>query len=299
MGKVLVHIDDEYGARRKQTETDWAVYCSMYAGWKHVFRNYWSEAWTRMVPQPSGAASPWTPGRMNCTSLCPVNSQGMATRVEWMPLGWSANWRPHGNRDLRPSASRSHFIGFYGNEKYQLKPNRGALIARFERETGAKVTRLLGKVGFGKGNLTHYEHMMHDTQLCLQISGLSAECYRMYESLDAGCVPVVVDQFGQETDAQYRFFLGARRRHLVPPPFPRAVAPAQLRGRLEELAKDPIALGVIQSKTRVWWNHSLRHIRSRLLHVSWSWCEPGLHGAARGRPRGTHFAAGMAGRGRK
>ena len=283
-GKVLVHIDDEYGARRKQTDSDWSVYCSLYSGWKHVFRNYWSEAWARMVPPSSGASS-WAPGRLNCTEHCPSSSLGVPPRVEWMPLGWSANWRPRGNQEPpRPTASRSHFIGFYGNEKYQLKPNRGALIARFEKETGVKVTRLLGRVGFGKGNLSHYEHMMHDTRLCLQISGLSAECYRMYESLDAGCVPVVVDQFGQEMDAQYRFFLGTRRRHQVPAPFPRALAPADLRDTLKKLGNSD-ELGAMQKETHAWWNHSLRHIRSRLQHVSWSWCQGGGHGLGRGHLR--------------
>ena len=45
VGKVLVHLDDEYGARNPRTEVDWRNYCAMYVGWRHVFRNYWSEAW--------------------------------------------------------------------------------------------------------------------------------------------------------------------------------------------------------------------------------------------------------------
>ena len=273
-GKVLVHIDDEYGARTKPHATDdWSVYCSLYAGWKHVFRNYWSEGWATMVPIHSG--------RMNCSALCP-NSYRMLTRVEWMPLGWSANWKPLGDRAVSVSSRRSHFIGFYGNEKYQLRPNRAALMTRFEQETGIKVNRLLGKVGFGKGNLSHYDHLMHDTRLCLQISGLSAECYRMYESLDAGCVPVIIDQFGKETDAQYRFLLGSRRQ----PPFLRGAAPVDVRNRLELLQKDDSLLDAMQLETHAWWNRSLTHIRNRLLHVSWSWCiGAALH--AGGWPRGS------------
>jgi hypothetical protein len=267
MGKVLVHIDDEYGARRRQSEEDWSVYCGLYAGWKHVFRNYWSEAWAKMVP--------FSTGRMNCTALCPGSSR-MDTRVEWMPLGWSNNWQPM-RRDVQTSSRRSHFIGFYGNEKYQLRPNRAALMARFERETGMKVNRILGKVGFGKGNLSHYFHLMQDTRMCLQISGLSAECYRMYESLDAGCVPVVIDQFGQETDAQYRFLLGGRRR----PPFPRGIAPLDVRAVLARLQHDDSALDAMQAETHSWWNRSLGHIRNRLLHVSWSWCGVGSAHVAR------------------
>ena len=46
-------------------------------------------------------------------------------------------------------------------------------------------------------------------QLCLQVAGLSTECYRMYEALDSGCVPILVDELGGYTTAaeQYRFIL--------------------------------------------------------------------------------------------
>ena len=53
------------------------------------------------------------------------------------------------SRAVRRTSRRGSLIGFYGNEKYQLRPNRGALMARFERETGVRVERLLGRVGFG------------------------------------------------------------------------------------------------------------------------------------------------------
>ena len=185
VGKVLVHLDDEYGARNPRTDADWHAYCAMYAGWRHVFRNYWSEPWAARVAGNHA---------MNCTSVCPLNPgrgagshphSAASPRVEWTPLGWSANWQP-GIRP-KPASQRSSLIGFYGNEKYQLRPNRAALMARFEKATDLSVERLLGRVGFGKGNSTNYARLMHDTRLCLQISGLSAECYRMYEALDAVC----------------------------------------------------------------------------------------------------------------
>ena len=259
VGKVLVHLDDEYGARNPRTEVDWRNYCAMYVGWRHVFRNYWSEAWAARVARNHA---------MNCTALCGATSQP-GPRVEWTPLGWSANWQP-GHR-ARRSSKRAALIGFYGNEKYQLKPNRGALMARFERETGIKVERMLGKVGFGRGNASNYVRLMHDTRLCLQISGLSAECYRMYEALDAGCVPVLINQFGKETATQYRFLLGrgetgsgtAPRR--PPPPFPWAESPADLKTKLEQLRDDENALNAVQHATIRWWNQSLEHVRGRVI----------------------------------
>jgi hypothetical protein len=274
LGKVLVHLDDEYGAKNARTEADWRDYCAMYAGWRHVFRNYWSEGWAARVGRNHA---------MNCTALCrsagsggdAAERHGRASasnpRVEWTPLGWSANWQPGARPRL--SSKRASLIGFYGNEKYQLRPNRGALIAKFEQATSLKVERLLGRVGFGKGNATNYVHLMHDTRLCLQISGLSAECYRMYEALDAGCVPVLINQFGKETATQYKFLLGtggnsasaftSQRRG--PPPFPWGESPADLKDKLMLLRADDDALDTVQRETQRWWNASLEHFRSRVV----------------------------------
>lgn len=268
-GKVLVHLDDEYGARNPRTEADWRNYCALYVGWRHVFRNYWSDAWASRVARNHA---------MNCSALCGGgggsggNGAGHAAatgwpRVEWTPLGWSANWQP----GLRPrrASKRASLVGFYGNEKYQLRPNRGALMARFERETGIPVQRMLGRVGFGRGNASNYVRLMHDTRLCLQISGLSAECYRMYEALDAGCVPILINQFGKETATQYKFLLGggtgAQAVRRPPPPFPWGEEPSALRERLEALRADEAALNAVQRDTLHWWNASLAHVRGRVI----------------------------------
>ena len=254
VGKVLVHLDDEYGARTPRTLAEWRSYCSLYVGWRHVFRNYWSQGWANLV------------GRnhvMNCSMLC----TDARPRVEWTPLGWSSNWQPDG--PLRTSSERTLSVGFYGNEKYQLRPNRGALIARFEKEAGAVVDgRMLGKVGFGRGNASEYVRLMHDTRLCLQISGLSAECYRMYEALDAGCVPLLINQFGNPTSpsaaVQYQFLM--RRGQ---PPFPWVDSPAELRGEIARLKSDTGALDMLQHDTTRWWNQSREHLRRRVAGSAW------------------------------
>jgi len=274
VGKVLIHLDDEYGARNPRTNADWRAYCAMYAGWKHVFRNYWSEPWSTRVRANHA---------MNCSFICSSDAQSqrstmqppphgrvnsaVSPRVEWTPLGWSANWQT--GRRLPRASKRSVLIGFYGNEKYQLRPNRGALMARFEKATDLKVERLLGRVGFGRGNATNYARLMHDTRLCLQISGLSAECYRMYEALDAGCVPVLVNQFGKETSTQYKFLLGSGGgRGFVP--FPWAETPSNLKERLSQLRDDESKLDAVQRDTIRWWNQSLSHFRARVQASAWT-----------------------------
>ena len=67
------------------------------------------------------------------------------------------------------------------------------LTQRTTARDQVSVTRMLGHSGFAKGNATDYVSKMRDTRLCLQIAGLSTECYRLYESLDAGCVPILID----------------------------------------------------------------------------------------------------------
>jgi hypothetical protein len=259
VGKVLVHLDDEYGARSPRTEADWQAYCALYTGWRHVFRNYWSAAWASMVGRNHA---------MNCSALCAGERiSSLGPRVEWTPLGWSANWQP-GHRPRR-SSKRGSLVGFYGNEKYQLRPNRGALMARFEKGTDLKVERLLGRVGFGRGNASNYVRLMHDTRLCLQISGLSAECYRMYEALDAGCVPVLINQFGKETAIQYRFLLASNGGRGAAP-FPWGESPSDLKARLLQLRDDSEALDRVQRNTMRWWNQSLAHVRGRLLGSAWT-----------------------------
>ena len=135
-GKVLVHLDDEYGARRPKSEAEvepkWRMYCDMYAGWKRVFRNYWSAGWAERVGRNHAmncscgaaagrAAGGGSAGRGGGSSRHGLEPTPAADpRVEWVPLGWSSNWQPRAAADdgaLRRSSARGTAIGFYGNEK--------------------------------------------------------------------------------------------------------------------------------------------------------------------------------------
>lgn len=74
VGKVLVHLDDEYGARTPRKFAQWRSYCAMYVGWRHVFRNYWSEGWSAIVGRNHA---------MNCSELLPSCARrGLDPRVE-------------------------------------------------------------------------------------------------------------------------------------------------------------------------------------------------------------------------
>ena len=166
-------------------------------------------------------------------------------------------------------------------------------MARFEREAGVPVDgRMLGRVGFGRGNASEYVRLMHDTRLCLQISGLSAECYRMYEALDADCVPILINEYGNPSSPsaaiQYQFLLAhgsngrvagnrvtesavaqqrrqPRLHFLGHAPFPFVQAPSELHDSLARLLSVPAALDALQGATSLWWNHSLLRLRARVV----------------------------------
>jgi len=145
----------------------------------------------------------------------------------------------------------------------------------FEQQTRLPVNRSLGHSGFGKGNASEYVDKMRDTQLCLQIAGLSSECYRLYEALDAGCVPIVVDNLAAQNQAtaseQYRFLLhggGALPGDGSAAPFPHAATPSQLAELLAQLRGNGRLLDELQAKTDRWWLRTLGRIIARVISVA-------------------------------
>lgn len=303
--KVLVHIDDEYGARTPMIAAQAEEMCRQYSQWGMVYRNYWSNA----IHSFFGDDGAWRLGH-NCTappaahaakkgeraSLASVHSSlvdAMSVRctevsepqaaastsgadgsplyaprpVGWVPLGWSSNWakqpQPMSSDELAtPLASqRAVFVGFYGNEKYKL--HRGRLLTHFSQQTNLQVNRDLGHTGFGRGNASRYVERMRDTTMSLQVAGLSTECYRMYEALDAGCVPILVDELGGTTTAleQYRFILRDA-------PFPHAAKAAMLKDRLTALRDTPAAVDSLQRETGRWWRGMLGALRESVASSS-------------------------------
>ena len=296
--KVLVHIDDEYGARTPMIAAQAEEMCRQYSPWGIVYRNYWSNA----IHSFFGDDGAWRLGH-NCTappaahaakkgekaSVASVHSSLVdATSVRctdqaaaggdgsplyaprpvgWVPLGWSSNWakqpQPVSSDELAtPLASqRAIYVGFYGNEKYKL--HRGRLLTHFSQQTSLEVNRDLGHTGFGRGNASRYVERMKDTRMSLQVAGLSTECYRMYEALDAGCVPILVDELGGMTTAleQYRFILRDA-------PFPHAPKAAALKDRLTVLRDAPASMDWLQRETGRWWRDMLGALRESVASSS-------------------------------
>ena len=48
-----------------------------------------------------------------------------------------------------------------------------------------------------------YATTMHQSALCLNLKGMSSECFRFYEALEAGCIPVVINKFTNNSGPQW------------------------------------------------------------------------------------------------
>jgi hypothetical protein len=65
--------------------------------------------------------------------------------------------------------------------------------------------------GSFKGSKTYIDDL-RNSQFCINIRGTSAECFRFYESLEAGCIPILLDEFhdfnyGEQHEHQYSLLL--------------------------------------------------------------------------------------------
>jgi hypothetical protein len=85
-------------------------------------------------------------------------------------------------------------MSFLGNRK-SGNNKRGDHLKEIEHGTGLNVTGQVRYDGFGKGSAAQYVEYMRSSKLCISLRGQFVECYRLYDALEAGCVPVIIDDF--------------------------------------------------------------------------------------------------------
>ena len=228
---TFIHLGDEGAPRAFTSDADYFGHVSLYSYWRKVFRQYWSPFFERRDIS------------------------------EWTPLGWAL---PMASRV--PHAARRNFVGFYGMAGNNAR--RAELMRQFERATGVHVAGSLAEHvacsstpdACSEEQRAAYVAQMQDTKLCLQLPGLSPECHRLYESLEVGCVPILIDDFHPQMSIQHGPLLGGG-----PAPFLHAARAEDLAGRLRLLAANPAALAEMHEKTETWWRLRREHFRTRLL----------------------------------
>eukprot|EP00966_Prymnesium_polylepis_P280991 6492191-Prymnesium_polylepis.1 len=233
---VLIHTGCElaatHGLTREQNATAAAYWSSVYSRWRRVLRHYWSDYFAE------------------------------AAIAEWVPLGWFVPMDPFILERCGPAAHvvRDSFVGFYGNSGNNR--GRAEMIRHFERATGYRVTGGAVDAPFAHGSPSWYRERMSRTSLCLQLPGLSPETFRLYEALEAGCVPVVIVEYSPGIEVQLRPLLGGDAA-----PFLHTARAADLASRLATLSRDDAALGRLRTAVVDWWCARRSAFRSRVVQA--------------------------------
>ena len=249
---ILVHISDGNIWQHRVAET-----AAGYAAWRHAFRQYW-------VPDDEG-------------SLLRAAESGA---VQWIPIGMNPQWvklmpsLASGTLSRPQASTRAHFLSFLGSTD---KSDRAERISK----VNAALTSLGVSVFHRNGNVACYGSACTDADyidltlssaLCLSLPGSSVESNRLYESLEAGCVPVIIRQFGPGEAAvgtvpEY----GPRAAQLVAtafaplhhvtgsePPFVVVDHESQLPEALRPLLEDGGRLDALQAQALEWWTMAKR-----------------------------------------
>lgn len=115
--------------------------------------------------------------------------------VHWIPLGYGStgfDWS-RAPTPIPPASSRPTAVTFTGNTGNNFA--RKGMVREFEKMTKLVVRGLVRDAGFGVGNRTEYVDSMFNSKFCLALPGSSLETFRLYEALQAGCIPIMLDKW--------------------------------------------------------------------------------------------------------
>eukprot|EP01041_Mallomonas_annulata_P007154 gene7154-14568_t len=157
---ILVHISDE-------TRPPHTGLTDIYGRWKKVIRNFW-----------------WDEEK-----FIEYRNQG---HLKWFPLGYLTVPKDK-NTVIKLSTERSLNLTFLGNKFGNIR--RAWHLNDITRETNLTIHGEVRSHGFRAGNSESYMKDMLNTKFCLNIRGRMSECYRFYEALEMGCIPVIIDKY--------------------------------------------------------------------------------------------------------
>ena len=182
-----------------------------------------------------------------------------------------------------PRASRrAHLVSFLGSTDKSDREARLAMLRAALAGTPVDTSLLAARgrracYGFGCNESGWVEDMLQSAT-ALHLPGSSPDSGRLWESLEAGAVPLVVEEFGPgEEEVGTACLYGdeavrATRGALqpleaamgAPVPFVVVRTVGELAPLLERLHAEPARLDELQERTRVWWAEVKRHFGSRL-----------------------------------
>lgn len=233
---VLVHLSDE-------SRSNHAALREQYLFWRHSFRNYWSD-----------------------DSMHTFEGLEAAGRMTWFPLGYSHQFQEATRACAREDFKESYFMSFWGNSG--TNPRRGTHVSEVEAALNISLVSNIGSGGFGTalGKSCEYVRSLQQSSFCLNLPGASSECFRYYDAVEAGCIPVLVDVFADAnyTVANHAEFQPLLRLAGEPAPFVWVKSPAELRPLL---SKDVAAITDMRRAVADWWQLAKRRTARRMRSI--------------------------------
>lgn len=180
--------------------------------------------------------------------------------LDWFPLGPLAKnasaW------SMVPSSKREQLVYFSGGRHTNSRRPRQV----------QHISQLLNlTVSGGFKAASNYMQDLRSSVFCLNIRGTSAECFRFYESIEAGCIPLMLDRYpdfdyGDQHRHQYAPLLEARPGARYP--FLWAADGQALLADFDALARsgaDGLAkLDALQSEMLEWYGAVKTHLDRRM-----------------------------------
>ena len=265
---ILVHISDGNIWEARVSAT-----ARIYAHWRHAFRQYG-------LPDHSGA-------------LAASAARG---EYEWFPIGMNPQWVGRmpsiasGELHVPRASERRHLISFLGSTD---KSDRARRIALVDGAIRGLSVRSMSRIPLASASVYHragnvacygtgcaderYVHETLDSALCLSLPGSSVESNRLYEGLEGGCVPLIVESFGpgeaavgttptygeSAVEAVRAAFASLANVTGMPPPFLVVKHAEELPAALAGLAASSDALDEMQRRSREWWSQAKAYYAGR------------------------------------
>jgi hypothetical protein len=153
-------------------------------------------------------------------------------------------------------------------------------VAELRRRSALPVSGEVRAGGtFGSGSRSAYIGGMLSHAFCLMLPGRFPECYRMYDALELGCIPVIIDSYKEPMTNYSSLFstsleplrsvrwvdsTGSRTSRLPLLRFPGVDA---MNEGLQALILTPSALNATATDCALWWEAVKAHYKTQAVSV--------------------------------
>jgi hypothetical protein len=192
----------------------------VYGNFNGVFRNYWSSVFD--------------------------------SSIKTLPLGYS-NGVSRGSSG-KPASSRKYTWSFAGETRRASRPEMVSAL----RRTGVNLCHSTDERGAKPLPVNAYRSVMEDTTFAPSPMGrINLECFRLYEALECGCIPIV------EKRSSLDYFTSL----LGPNPLISVKSWSEVPEIINRLSASADQLDVMQSDVYSWWQSKKETLKGEVSHV--------------------------------